>query len=102
MKKIIDGYLYDTENATKLHNYWNGLSSSDFRNYEESLYLTSNGRFFLSGEGGPMTKWAKSDGNTSTGSSGIIPLTNELALEWAETHEMDIYITNSHFKIKEA
>ncbi len=29
MKKVIDGKLYDTEKATMIADYWNGLDSSD-------------------------------------------------------------------------
>lgn len=87
MKKIINGKRYDTEKATEL-----GTAShsnrSDFRWYEETLYQTPRGKaFFLSGEGGAMTQWSRPvDGNARMGGSGIIPLTSEQALEWAERH----------------
>ena len=58
MKQIINGKTYNTETATELGHYWNGLSDSDFRHISESLYRTKNGRYFLAGEGGPMTRYS--------------------------------------------
>lgn len=85
MVKIIDGKRYNTDTATEILHYWNGLSTSDFRNVSETLYITKNGNYFLCGEGGPMSKYAVSNGNTTSGSSDIIPLTKEQAFEWCES-----------------
>lgn len=52
MKKIINGKMYNTETATELGDFWNGLSTSDFRNLSETLYRKKNGEFFLYGQGG--------------------------------------------------
>lgn len=43
MKKIINGKMYNTETATKLGDFWNGLSKSDFRQLSETLYRKKNG-----------------------------------------------------------
>lgn len=87
MKQIINGKRYDTEKADEIGNYYNGLGNRDFRNINESLYLTLRSkRFFLAGEGGAMTKYSESYGNMSGAGSGIIPLSNEEALSWAEEH----------------
>lgn len=67
MKQVIDGKLYDTETATKIGSYWNGLSTSDFRRVSEELYRTKSGNYL----------W---------GSSRIIPLSKEEAFEWAQQH----------------
>lgn len=56
MKKIINGKMYNTETATELGNFWNGLSTNDFRNLSETLYRKKNGEFFLYGQGGAMTE----------------------------------------------
>lgn len=95
MKKIIKGRLYDTDTAKEIAADGNGLSPRDFRSYSETLYLKRTGEYFLCGEGGPMTKYARRycDGNGLIGGSGIIPLTAEEAREWGEKHmSADDYI----------
>jgi hypothetical protein len=89
MKKIIDGKVYNTETATFIANdYFSNCS--DFYYYDESLYRTRKGSYFIAGEGGAMTKYAVSCGNNSTsGSSKIFPLTLDEALEWCENHDID-------------
>jgi len=90
MKKVIDGKLYNTETATLLHEWNNGVRGNDFRGCEESLYITKKGTFFLAGSGGPMSKYAQAlDQNSWGGSEGLEPLSTKEALDWAETHDMD-------------
>lgn len=86
MVKVIDGKRYNTNTATEIDHYWNGLSSNDFRNVSESLYVTKKGNFFLYGEGGPMSKYAVSNGNLTSGSTNIIPLNKEDAFKWCERY----------------
>lgn len=87
MRQIINGKKYDTETATKLHGYWNGLSIRDFGHVEESLYQKKTNEFFIYGYGGPASKYAESCGqNTWSGGSAINPLTNEEAKKWAERY----------------
>ena len=94
MKKIINGKMYNTETAKVCGTYWNGLSRSDFKRYEETLYKKRTGEYFLYGEGGPMTKYAVSVGdNARTGGSAITPMTEAEARQWAEDHlDADEYI----------
>lgn len=94
MKKIINNRLYDTDTAKEIAIDGNGLSPRDFRSYSETLYLKRTGEYFLYGEGGPMTKYARSFGDSArTGGSDIIPLTAEEAREWGEKHmNADDYI----------
>jgi hypothetical protein len=84
MKAIIDRKRYDTETARKIAKYCNGLGSGDFRNVSEGLYVTKAGSYFLAGSGGPMTKYAEGNGNTTWGSSKIIPMTKDEAYSWME------------------
>ena len=97
MKKIINRKTYNTETATEIGNYHNGLGRGDFRNIDESLYVTSKGNFFLAGYGGPMTKYAEPCGNMTGGGSGIEPLSRDEALDWAEQH-CDAEIIEKHFE----
>ena len=83
MKKIINGKLYDTDTAKEMGCWGNGRY--DFSSCSETLYRKRTGEFFLFGEGGPMSKYARSTGNNSwSGGSEIIPLTASKAREWAE------------------
>ena len=51
MKKIICKVEYDTENAELVAKFTNGeFGSAD--GYEESLYVTANGKYFLYVNGG--------------------------------------------------
>jgi hypothetical protein len=86
MKKIINGKRYDTETAEYIADYSNHYGRNDFRSLEETLYRTPKGNFFLAGEGGPMTKYARPCGGMTGGGEDIIPLTKEEAFEWAEAH----------------
>lgn len=89
MKKIISGKLYDTETATKVASCYHGDGPRDFHHYSEALYRKRTGEYFLAGEGGPMTKYARTTGQNSwSGGERIFPLTYEEATAWAET-EMD-------------
>ena len=98
MKKIINGKRYDTETATEVASFSNSLGQGDFRNLDESLYITKSGNFFLSGEGGPMTKYSRPAGNMTSGGSDLIPLSKDEALDWLESHdfpeEIEKYFTN--------
>lgn len=93
MKKIINGRLYDTETAKELgsDSYSN---RSDFHYWEETLYQKRTGEFFLHGEGGPASKYAKTVGlNEWSGGERIMPLSYTEAQEWAEKHlDGDTYI----------
>ena len=101
MKKVIDGKTYNTETAEKIGNEWNGLSPSDFRNWEETLYKTKKGNFFIVGKGGAMTRWSKSNGNTSWGSSGVIAIDKAEALEWCENY-VSTETIERHFDLENA
>ncbi len=86
MKAIINGLRYDTSKAVLIGEASYPGSRTDFGWWEAGLYRTPrSGRYFLAGYGGPMTRWAKSTGQNSwAGGSGIKPLDDADAVEWAE------------------
>ncbi len=93
MKKIIDGFRYDTEKARLIGRYDNidrgASSTSDFNYWEAGLYRTlRSGQYFLAGEGGAMSRFSRpTDGRGGlSGGSKIIPLTPEEAFSWAESY----------------
>ncbi len=99
MKRVIDGLTYNTETATEIGSNGSimGPDSGDFHAWGETLYRTKKGRYFLHGEGGAMTKYArKVDSNTTSGGAEIIPLSKEEALEWAEQN-LDGEIVEAEF-----
>ena len=93
MKRIIQNKVYDTEKAQHLGTWDNGHYTSDFAYCSEDLYRKKNGEFFLYGEGGPLTRYAKHYGNDVGYGKRITPLTYDEAQEWAENHlDADDYI----------
>lgn len=102
MKQVIDGLTYNTETAQEVGSWDNGLGRNDFNNCSETLYKTKNGRFFLAGEGGPMTRWSQPAGNMTSGGSGIQALTPEEALIWCEQHGIDADTIAEHFDVEDA
>ena len=86
MKKIINKKIYDTDSADKLASWDNGCFTNDFYYVSEDLYKTSKGEYFLFGEGGAASKYHGTAGNSSYGTSDIIPLSKEQAYEWCEEH----------------
>ena len=60
MKKLICKVEYDTEAATLVKKYTYG-AFGDADGYEESLYKTSDGKFFLYTNGGADSPYAKED-----------------------------------------
>lgn len=94
MKKIINGKMYNTETAKLIGSWDNGHYTSDFSYCSEELYLKKTGEFFLFGEGGAMSKYAKSCGDNSWGwGKSITPMSNDEARKWAEKHlEVNEYI----------
>ena len=84
MKEIIDMKTYNTETATEVASFSNGLSFNDFKHVEESLYITKKGSWFTAGGGGPMSKYAVSCGNMTGGSDRIEVLTPGEAYQWLE------------------
>ena len=88
MKAIINGKRYDTETATEVAHYENSYYANDFHHYEEALYLTRAGNWFLAGHGGGLSKYARSVGSTgSCDGSAIIPMSTAEAREWLASRQ---------------
>ncbi len=85
MKKIINGKVYDTATAQCVGEWSNGYTRRVPMWHEESLFRKRTGEFFIFGEGGPRSQYAKEVG-VRQWSSGerIMPLTWVEAREWAE------------------
>jgi hypothetical protein len=90
MKAIINGKRYDTKTAECVAEWTNGHYTRDFYYCSEDLYRTMKGNWFVHGEGGALSKYAKSYGNSWGGSEEIRALTLEEARDWLEArNEVD-------------
>lgn len=91
MKKIIGGRKYDTDTARVVGGTSCG-HPGDLGFWSEELYQKKTGEFFLHGEGGPMSKYARRTGqNEWSGGEEIIPLTEKEAREWVEKYMSEEY-----------
>lgn len=87
MNKVIRGKRYNTETA-KLVGTWeaNEPENSDFWEKEE-LYQKRSGEFFLIGQGGAQTQYARfSMGGESKPGIELRPIEPEEASDWVEEH----------------
>lgn len=85
MRKIILGRRYDTETA-QLIGLFSDSYPGQFDYVKEELYRKRTGEYFLYGEGGPQSQYAKNEGSTASGGSDIRRMTEDEAREWAEAH----------------
>ena len=60
MKKVICGKLYDTDTSTVVKKYTEG-SLGDADGFEETLYLTEDGKYFFYVNGGEDSVYPKED-----------------------------------------
>jgi len=88
MKAIIDRTLYNTETAECVAVYSSHHNRGDFRHFEEHLYRTRRGNWFLHGEGGPASTYSERCGNNTVGSEKIIPMDEDDVVEWLELRQM--------------
>lgn len=76
MKKIICKVEYDTEKSELVQKYTNG-NIGDPTGYEESLYVTENGKYFLYTNGGAESVYP---------TEGITRMSAAKAEEWRKNH----------------
>ena len=76
MKKIICKKVYDTENSTLVKKVTYGYYGEE-DGYEESLYKTEEGLYFLYVNGGKTSKYTKED---------IVRMGAEKAKAWLQTN----------------
>jgi hypothetical protein len=85
MRRIIDGRIYDTATATELARDGNGAYAGDLDGWDETLYRSPRGQYFIAGTGGAASRYAAPEGVDGRGpGSRIVPLTRAEALAWCE------------------
>lgn len=87
MKAVIDGIIYDEDKATEVAHHESNHNRGDFNWYHEDLYVTAKGRWFLAGEGGPMSHYKELVCGGYGHGEKITPLTPEQAQRWLEEHD---------------
>lgn len=85
MKKIINGRKYDTDTAKRIGARESGRVN-DFGHIYEALYQKHTGEFFLHGEGGARTKYAKNNGSLYYDGEDIIPMSVDEAKMFVEQY----------------
>ena len=86
MKRVINGKVYNTATARKLGEAHYGYAD-DFSHWNERLYRSPKGAYFLHGEGGAASHWAERiDQNSTGGGEGIRLLSEGEAQRWAERY----------------
>lgn len=86
MKRIIDGKSYNTETAECIAYYESPHNRGDFHRFEEGLYRTKKGAWFIAGEGGALSKYSRPVIGGRGGGEGLEPLTEDQARQWLEEH----------------
>lgn len=87
MIKVIDGMRYNTATATKVAEYSIGYCS-DLGYVSEELYVTKKGNYFLFGEGGPASRYARCENyNSFIGGEAINPMSRRSAFIWCQDHD---------------
>lgn len=85
MKKIIDGSLYNTQTAKKIGVYASHYNYSDLYWWQETLYISKSGKFFIHGEGNAGSQYGEKTGSNSwSGGETIKQVSPTQARKWAE------------------
>lgn len=94
MKKVINNAVYDTATAHFIGGVsGGGESPRDFGYWQESLYRTKSGKYFLHGEGHGNSRYGKWTGNTGGWGEVIRAYTLSEAMAWTAEHlDGDAYI----------
>lgn len=83
-RSIINNLVYDTSTAEEICTV-TSCWEDEMRFTIETLYRTKRGRYFLHGEGGPLSEYGVYVGNTTTAGSWVIrPLTEDQARKFCQ------------------
>lgn len=76
MVKIVDGATYDTQRSTIDKKFTFGIPGEP-TGYEETLYITPDGRYFIYTNGGIRSRYSHED---------ITPIPREQVVDWLMSH----------------
>ncbi len=84
MKKVINGTTYRSHTAQLIVTVPSPFPKTSNNWHETRLYRTQRGAYFLAGEGGALSRWAKRTLNGLIPGAGIEPLSKVDALAYAK------------------
>lgn len=76
MRKTVDGTTYDTQSSTLDKKFTFG-APGDSTGYEETLYITFDGKYFIYTNGGAQSRYTHED---------ITPIAREQVRDWVLSH----------------
>lgn len=82
MRAVIDGQSYDTDLAREVARATSGRGTTDLRFFDEAMFLTANGAWFLAGRGNALTKYARRTGGCLDSGERVIPLSSGDVYSW--------------------
>jgi hypothetical protein len=88
MRTIIAQRLYEPESDKVVATYRYGDGNDDDPVMEyTTLHVTNSGHFYLSGCGGPLSRWRRKIDGIFDYDEGLEPLSLSEALAWAKRHD---------------
>ena len=84
MRKVINGKTYRTHTAQLIVTLPSPFPKTDNKWHETRLYRNQRGAYFLAGEGGASSRWAKITPSGAIAGEGIEPLSKDEALAYAK------------------
>ena len=84
MTKVINGKTYRSHTAQLIVTLPSHLPKTDHKWHDTRLYRNQRGAYFLAGEGGSRSRWAKHTPDGATPGEGIEPLSKDKALAYAQ------------------
>jgi hypothetical protein len=82
MRKTIQGTTYDTETAVRVAHAESDHGRNDFKWWDETLYKTRKGGWFLHGQGNAMSCYGRRCGRDFTEGQKIVPMDKIEARHW--------------------
>ncbi len=84
MTKVSNGKTYRSHTAQLIVTLPSAFPPTNNRWHDTRLYRTQRGAYFLAGEGGSQSRWAKRTTNGLIPGTGIEPLSKDEALAYAK------------------
>jgi hypothetical protein len=84
MTKVINGKTYRSHTAQLIVTLPSPFPKTDNKWHETQLYRNQRGAYFLAGEGGSRSRWAKNTPGGAIPGEGIEPISKDDALAYAK------------------
>jgi len=84
MRKVINGKTYRSHTAQLIVTLPCHFPRTDNKWHDTRLYRNQQGAYFLAGEGGTLSRWAKHTSRGAIAGEGIEPISKDEALAYAQ------------------